>query len=89
MIDTMNYGHGWGMGWGLGGGMWILSILFWIFVIAGMFFIARGFVTQKNKPESPPADDSPLTILQKRYARGEIDDETFKHMKQELEEKGS
>ena len=84
MMDMFNSGHGWGMS----GGMWFLSILFWVLVIAGIIFIARGFVGSKDKLVTPPSSDSPLTILQKRFAKGDIDEETFKRMKQELEDQG-
>ena len=83
-MDMWGYGHG----WGFGGGMWILTIIFWLLVIGGVIFIVKGIATQKGGSALPPADDSPLTILQKRYARGEVDDETFKRMKQELEKSG-
>ena len=79
MMDMMNFGHGWSMG----SSMWILPILFWGLIIAGIVFIAHGLTSQKRQQQ-----DSALTILQKRYAKGEIDQDTFKRMKQELEDKG-
>ena len=63
-------------GWGFGG-MWFLTILFWLVVIGGVIFIAKGFVSPKNTSLPPPPDDSPINILKKRFAKGEIDEETF------------
>jgi len=79
-MDMYHYGHG----WGFGGGMWFLTILFWVVVIGGIIFIAKGFVSSGKNNLTPPPDDSAITILEKRYARGEIDDATFKRMKKEL-----
>lgn len=80
MMDMYGYGHGWGFG-----GFGIFSILFWILIIVGIVIMLRGYI-QKDSSEKPKSDESPLTILKKRYAKGEIDDETFKRMKKELED---
>lgn len=82
MMDMMNNGYGWGMG----GGMWILFILFWILVIAGAVLIVRWLIGVTEKGAST---ESPLDILKKRYARGEIDRETYERMKNDLEGDGT
>ena len=81
MMDMMNNGHGWMMG----GGMWVLFVLFWILVIAGVVLIVRWLI---GGGEKRPAAESPLDILKKRYARGEIDRVTFERMKKDLERGG-
>lgn len=78
MMDMMNNGHG-----SMMGGMWVFSILFWVLIIAGVVFITKWFL-ERNK-EAPSANESALDILKKRYARGEIDQETFELMKKEIE----
>ena len=78
MMDMMNNGHGWMMG----GSMWVLFVLFWILVIAGAVLIVRWLI---GVAEKRPVAESPLDILKKRYARGEIDRETFERMKRDLE----
>lgn len=63
-----------------GGIMW----LFWILIIAGIIFVflnmSRGSF---NNP--PQKKESPLDILKKRYARGEIEEEEFERRRKELE----
>lgn len=82
MMDMMNNGHG---GWMMGG-MGLLSILFWILIIAGVVLIVRWLTERNGQGKTSPAE-SPLDILKKRYAKGEIDRETFEKMKQDIEAK--
>lgn len=78
MTDMMRDGHGWWMG----GGMWLLSALFWMLIIAGVVLIVKWAMTRKGEGSF---SESPLDILKKRYARGEIDRETFERMKRDIE----
>lgn len=65
----------WHMGWmGLG---WILVALL---VLVGVWALART----AGAPRANGA--SPGEILRKRYARGEIDRDTYERMRRELEE---
>jgi|APSaa5957512622_1039677.scaffolds.fasta_scaffold175940_1 putative membrane protein len=71
---------GWGMGW-FGP---LLMMLFWGFLIAGTIILARWLI-QRLKGRSCSSDPpSPLDIIRKRYASGEIDQEEFKQMQQAL-----
>lgn len=81
MMDMMNYGHG---GWMMGG-MWLLWILFWILIIAGAALIVR-WLTGRSSEGKTSAAESPLDILKKRYARGEINSATFEKMKRDIED---
>lgn len=79
----INNGYGaWMMG-----GMGLLSILFWIVIIAGAVLIVR-WLTARDGPgmSTPPA--SPLDILNMRYAKGEIDQATYQSMKRDIEAGG-
>ncbi|MCF6257226.1 MAG: SHOCT domain-containing protein [Gammaproteobacteria bacterium] len=78
MIDMINNGHG-----SIMGGMWFFSILFWVLIIAGVVFITRWFLERNNKTAS--VNESALDVLKKRYAKGEIDRETFEQMKKDIE----
>jgi len=82
-LQDRRYNHdGGGYGNGIMGGMWFFSLLFWIFIIAGAVFIVR-WLTERNNDSSPPTE-STLEVLKKRYARGEIDQDTFEQMKRDI-----
>ncbi len=73
----MQWGNwGWGMGFG-----WIFMIIFWVLVILGVVYLVqiatRGGI-------SPGQKETPLDILKKRYAKGEITKEEFERMKDDL-----
>ena len=64
---------------GFGGGiMWI----FWVLILVAM----AGFVafSARQAGESRNRDKTALEILQERYARGEIDRDEFKQMRDDL-----
>ena len=72
----MNYdGHFFG-----GGFMWI----FWVLIIVGIFFIFQT-MTKGSSGNSLPDKESPLEILKKRYALGEIEEEEYERRRKELE----
>ncbi|PKN32580.1 MAG: hypothetical protein CVU61_17520 [Deltaproteobacteria bacterium HGW-Deltaproteobacteria-19] len=76
-------GGGWGhmMYYGYGGGvMWILFI-----VVIGVliYLLIRN---AKGKGGTGGAGETPLDILKKRYARGELTQDEFDRMKKELSE---
>jgi putative membrane protein len=67
--------HGTGM---MGGGfMWLFWILI-VFVAVLLIKAASGNSSSNEQRETP------LEILEKRYARGEIDEEEFQRRKKEL-----
>lgn len=69
--------HGW---FGFGGGfMWI----FWILIIIFIVYMFRTVIGSESKNGS--SSDSPMEILRKRYANGEISDEEFERRSKELE----
>ncbi len=84
-------GPGGMMGWGMGGGWlgFILMIVFWVAVIAGVAVFIRWLVRSgesSGRDGRTPSGDSALDILRKRYARGEIDGEEFQQRKRALTE---
>lgn len=76
----MNNGYGTWMISGMG----LLSIAFWIVIIAGVVLIVRWLTARDGQGKSSPPG-SPLDILKMRYAKGEIDKETYQSMKRDIE----
>jgi len=73
----VNWGtYGWGMGFG-----WIFMIMFWALVIFGIVYLVQ--VATKGW-KSTEQRETPLDILKKRYAKGEITKEEFDRMKDDL-----
>jgi len=72
--SMMHYGFGYG-----GTFMWIIFLIVIGFLI---YFIVQA---QKTKGETPTQNESPLDILRRRYAKGEIAREEYEKMKKDLE----
>ncbi len=71
--------------WMWGGGMWF-GWIFWLVIIG---LIAWLLINQsgkyRNQNHVNPHLESPLDILKKRYAKGEINKEQFEEMKKDLQ----
>lgn len=74
-------GDGWGAGWGVG---MLFMMLFWVAVLAALVLLIRAFFEPRVRIAGGPTDDSPLDILKKRFARGEIDHDEFEKRKRDL-----
>ena len=70
-----------GYGYGMGGGMWILGLIFWILVIAGLILLIKYLWEGAGAKR---VEESALEVLKKRYARGEISKEEFEDKKKDL-----
>jgi putative membrane protein len=74
--------HGFGFGWFIG------MVLVWILLIFGAVWLIRqifsGSVNQTSRASG--GEERAIDILNKRYARGDIDREEFERMKKELQE---
>jgi len=57
--------------------MWI----FWIVIVIAAVYLLAGSPRSGNSGTA----ESPLDILKKRYARGEISEEEFEKIKQDIE----
>jgi putative membrane protein len=67
------------MGWyggGMGAGMWLLMGLFWVALLAFVVWLVVQLFPSRNQP-IPGGHDSPEEILDRRFARGEIDEQTY------------
>jgi putative membrane protein len=61
------------------GFMWVI----WIIIIIAVILLVKGYLGPRNK-ETKPSEASALDILNKRYARGEIDKAEFEEKKRDL-----
>ena len=60
-------------------------IIVWIAVIIGIVFLVKWLVEQgRTGRQTSEKEESPLDILKKRYAKGEIDKEEFERKKRDL-----
>ena len=82
-----------GMGPGMMGGLrqpfgmhmfggWIGMILFWVLILGGLALLVSHLVRKDETPARK--EETPLEILKRRYASGEIDHEEFERIKQSL-----
>ena len=74
----MMYDHGWWMSGGIG------MLLFSVFLILGIVYLVRH-LTSRGQPPSG-GERTPLDILKRRYAGGEISREEFERMRKDLSE---
>ena len=74
-------------GFGLGGMLFggLLMIAFWVLIIGGGVWLMVTLVRNSQKSSAMKATgQTPLAILQMRYAKGEITKEQFDAMKRDL-----
>jgi putative membrane protein len=76
MMGPYGFGSGW---WWMGG--WLMMLVFWALVIAGIVVLIR-FATSAA-PRRGGAE-TPLEILRRRYAAGELTKEQFEQMKRDV-----
>lgn len=74
-----------GYGWGMGTAGWIFMALFWI-VLVGLVVWAAVVLLPGNRAGGPGRTESPREILDRRFARGEIDVEQYRMARAELAE---
>ncbi len=72
----MHEGFGLGMG-GFGG---LFMIAFWVLVIIGIVFLIKLIMGGTKKE----GNETPLDILKKRYAKGDINKEEFEEKKKHI-----
>ena len=78
----MMMGYGSSMGWlGMGFGM-IINLAFTALIIMAAIWIFKAAFRGGHRAEKPTGG---IEILKERYAKGEITNEEYQHMKKELE----
>jgi putative membrane protein len=69
-------------GWGLG---MLFMVLFWVAIVLLIVWLVRAISGRSpDRPHPLPPSETPLEILQKRYARGEIDRAEFEEKRRDL-----
>ena len=75
-------------GFGLGGGMLfggLLMLAFWVLIIGGaVWFVVTLARNNPGAAARTAAGQTPLAILQARYAKGEITKEQFDQLRRDL-----
>ena len=82
--DSWGHMGGWSLGWGIFG--MLMMVAFWGAIILLVVFAIRGSVFRGDQVAMtrPPQQDRAMTILQERYARGEINRDDFEERRRAL-----
>ena len=88
MHDHWDMGYGADMGYG-----WIVMVVLWILLLAALvWFVAWLVMGQRGRSSSgrvqPPGQETPLEILDRRLATGEIDVDEYQKVRSQLTGKG-
>jgi len=78
----MMHGTGGTMGYGWAATGWIFMILFWTAIILLIVWLYKQITGAESEPSV--TGETPLEILKRRYAKGEIDKEEFEEKKKDL-----
>lgn len=74
----------WMHGYGWGGGMLLMAI-FWVVLVVAILVVVRALWERPAAREGPGRHvETPLEILQRRYARGEIDRAEYEEKRRDL-----
>ena len=74
-----------GWGWGMGAGGWIAMVIFWVAVLALIIWAVMRVFPAGGGRGSAPRAETPQEILDRRFASGEIDSETYRAMRAALD----
>lgn len=65
--------------------MWGMHWLWWIFWIVIILLAAWGMTARASRSRPSDSSETPLQVLERRYANGEISTEEYRERKAELE----
>jgi putative membrane protein len=75
-------------GYGMLGIGWLISLVFLLLAVLVILALIKYLRQPTQRPgDLPKTADSALAVLNERYARGEIDSETYERMKAQLAQK--
>jgi putative membrane protein len=74
--------QGWMHGMGFGGV--IMMLLFWVLIVVGIIMLF-GWLRKGKMTEFSGQRETPLDVLKRRYAQGEIGKDEFDRMKKDIE----
>jgi len=63
---------------------WLFMILFWVLVIAGTVILARWIASSGDNKGQGQSSETPVDLLKKRYAKGEISRDQYEQMKKDI-----
>mgnify|MGYP000194452421 CR=1 FL=1 len=70
---------------GMNGGWWILMVVFWVGLIAAIFWAGARLFARPDTIDRPVgATERPGELLERRLASGEIDAETYEALREKL-----
>lgn len=77
-----------GYGWGMGGG-WIAMTVFWVALMTLFIWLVTRVLADRDDRNDGgrrgfPPTESPEEVLDRRYATGELDLETYQRMRANL-----
>ena len=76
---------GWGMGFGGFGFLWMA--IFWIVILVAAIWLLGNLFPRSNTDQAPRNEpESPVDIVKRRYARGEISHEEYEATRHDLEQ---
>ena len=79
----------WGYHWGWPGALWMgLGAIFWLILAVVAIWALARWLNRPSGPATPTQTqrgNSALDVLNERYARGEIDLDTYRSMRAEME----
>jgi putative membrane protein len=67
------------MGWysGMGWGAWVFMGGFWLVLLALIVWLVVRLLPSSDRSSTAGSGESPEDILDRRFARGEIDEQTY------------
>ncbi len=73
-------------GWGAGSWlvMSVLMLIFWTLVVVAVVWVVRASTPERPTVAATSEPDTPLAILDARYARGELTEDEYRHRRDVL-----